>query len=72
MGREQRSQFRHKLRADLDHAIQAVVTLAKKYRRQFVVGYFDAKSGISEDLAFFKNATTAKQALADVCSILGV
>jgi hypothetical protein len=44
--------------------------LSKKHRREFVVGYFDADSGISEDVAFFKYATTAKKALTAVCSFL--
>jgi hypothetical protein len=52
--------------------VTAAGELAKKYRREFVVGYVDGDSGISEDVAFFKNPTTAKQALAEVCSFLGI
>ncbi|MGI8981924.1 MAG: hypothetical protein ACR2FY_22050 [Pirellulaceae bacterium] len=61
-----------KLGADLKRAVEGVVPLAKKYQREFVVGYFDTASGISEDVAFFKNATTAKRALADVWAFLDI
>lgn len=61
-----------KLRADLRAAVEAVAALASKYRREFVVGYFDADSGISEDVAFLKNATTAKQAMVALYSFLKI
>ncbi len=61
-----------KLGVDLKTAIEGVAPLAKKYRREFVVGYVDVTSGISEDVAFFKNVTTAKRALSDVCAFLDI
>ena len=60
------------LRADLDRTVEAAGAFAKKHHLDFVIGYFNADSGTSEDVAFFKNATTAKQALAAVCSVLEI
>ena len=61
-----------KLREDLQMAVGAVAALAKKYRREFVLGYFDADTGITEDIAFLKNATTAKQAMAAFTSFFRI
>jgi hypothetical protein len=56
----------------LQSLLTSVGAIAASTKREFVIGYYDSKSGVSEDIAFMKSAREAETACSDVCSMLGL
>jgi hypothetical protein len=52
--------------------LPSVGAIASRTGREFVIGYYNNDSGVSEDLAFVKDKRGAEAACTDVCRMLGI